>query len=83
MFSAFCRSYWFNQMETEMPQHIWLVRGHDRRFCDACEVQQIEKQGLWQPIVSSICPGDSRDSANRRKPKPNADGPTVKQLDPA
>jgi hypothetical protein len=66
-----------------MPQHIWQIYGQNRRVCDACEVSQTSKQGRWLPEVSSICPGDNRDTVNRYKPKPNANGPTVKQLDPA
>jgi hypothetical protein len=66
-----------------MPQHLWHTYGNDRRFCDACEVSQIKKQGRWEPEVSSICPGDGRDTSNRRRPRPRVDGPMVKQLDPA
>ena len=66
-----------------MPQHLWQTYGVNCRFCDACEARQIKKQGHWEPEISSICPGDERDTDNRRRPRPRADGPMVKQLDPA
>jgi hypothetical protein len=66
-----------------MPQHVWHTYGRNRRFCDGCEVRQTKNQGRWEPEVSAICPGDERDTSNRRRPRPSADGPTVKELDPA
>jgi hypothetical protein len=65
-----------------MPQHLWHAIGNDRRFCDACEVRQVKTRGQWEPEVSSICPGDARDTSNLCRPRPRTDGPLVKQIDP-
>jgi hypothetical protein len=64
-----------------MPQHIWQPFGGVHRICDACEVRQVKISGSWQPEVSSICPGDDRDSSNRKRPRPSSDAPKVKVLE--
>lgn len=67
-----------------MPQHDWQQLG-SARYCDACDAQQCfdRKRREWLPCVSSICPGDERDSSRPTCPAPSGDGERTRELEGA
>lgn len=65
-----------------MPAHDWCQVGRFR-ICDACDApQRLDAQrDEWRPAVSSICPGDGRDSSRRKRPTPSSGGERIRELE--